>query len=256
MSKETQSEETPEQEIHKAQEQPKESNLLEASGLSEEVVERNDFLGNDQPKPIAQQIQPKPQSTGIFGFGEAITEEEEHIYEAPTMTYSAFEEESKPEISTGITTSEFIMNQIENGVPEGIHLISKIKEKSIKALDFPEQGKDQLLTFAKKVNEDNRKTIVIPDWHLNNIRPGLRAFLEEKGLEQSLPSWLPLIFGVIGLLYWGISTTIEIKAHNEELLERAIRGFNVSLGREKSETELMRKELADMKALLDQKKEE
>jgi hypothetical protein len=219
------------------------------SGFLDPVIKRDyaesaEVIGIDTSAPESEPVQEAVEKKSFFGSKPIVVQTDETYKklqepsvpvqvtdDVPSMSFE------KPLINTsddapsasdqllghaGRTTSDFLWDNFENGIPELSYLFVRITDEKIKETAAPDQLKDNLLEKIAQVNKEARKQLEISEWHKKNIKPALRDFCIEKGIEQSIPAWAQLLFALsMFALVYGMMV-MELKKSNKQLEKKMV----------------------------------
>ncbi len=231
--------------------------ILDDSGLGEAVKER-EYTSNRTSFSGGQK--PKEEKKGIFNrvFAKPEPPKEEDENGVPLFDPSSIEDEQVADAkSKKITTSRFVIDGVEKGLPEILYHVSKISEEDIHK--FPKEYHAVLKQASDTLNKNNKEALEVPEWYIDYLREPLSEYFTEKGIEQALPSWIPLLVGVGLLGYWSYSTVTEVKQTNKEHLNYLVTQIhqkNLEQKAKENEFESMReefkKEMEQMRSKLEE----
>lgn len=138
-------------------------------------------------------------------------------YEVPQSPPEYNEEKSISENVNevaGITTSQFILNNLKHGTPEIGAYLTEVDPDIVHSAKVPDKIKTNILNQVEKKNKDVKKLFEIPDWHITNIEEPLKQVMVEQGWETKIPPVFMLIFGGALLVIWFYSTQAKINKAN------------------------------------------
>lgn len=108
--------------------------------------------------------------------------------------------------NAGNTTSDFILHNLENLLPELAYSAVSISKNKVADKKYKKQYENALIESIDSFNKTLKPKLVIPEWHLENIRKPLRAYCIEKNMEQVISPGVQLAVGLLifVVLYGGM----------------------------------------------------
>lgn len=126
------------------------------------------------------------------------------------------------------SSSEWIYSNLSHIVQELTYNTSKIDDRVFLKNIEERSTRQEVESTIHKINTTNREKLKWGRLHEQNIKEPLAEWMAESGAEMQIPSWAKLLVGVIIISFITYRTTVDIKKHNDILVQQLIKEFGIS----------------------------